>query len=84
MLPSPLVSLNLGSKYLKHNVFYHPIESHHQHFLYNLKEIYSKYILKFIFINNNGGYITFEASGMVLNVDFRDIRAIEPLPKFEF
>ena len=53
-------------------------QSHHQHFLHILLDIYWKPMLKIIFIHKTGVYIMFGRSGMVLNVDCRDIRAIEP------
>ena len=67
MLPSPLVNLYLGSKDLKHNVFYGSIlESPPAYFIGNL----FKYILKIIFIHKNEGHIMFERSSMVLNGGF--------------
>ena len=52
-----------------------------------LWQFYSKYILKvpFIYKHNHTVWCTlFVRSKMVQNVDFRDIQAHEPLPKFWF
>ena len=45
-------------------------------------EIYLKYIFKIIFIHKHEVYVMFGSSGMVLNVDFWDVRELEP--KFGF
>ena len=37
-----------------------------------------------IFIHKHEGYVMFGRSGMVRNVDFRDIWELEPLPQFRF
>ena len=37
-----------------------------------------------IFIHKHEVYVMFERSGMVLNVAFRDVWELEPLPKFGF
>ena len=84
MLPFPLVNLNLRSKYLKHNVLYGSILESTSAFLPILWEIPLKYIFKIIFIHKYEGYVMFGRLGMVLNVDFRDVQKLEPLPKFGF
>ena len=82
MLPSPLVNHKLGSKYLKHNVLYDYILELRSAFCAYFSEIYLNYIFKVIFIHKNEGYIMFDRLSMVLNVEFQDIQALEPLPKF--
>ena len=50
-----------------------------QHFVEFYGEIYSKYIIKAIFIHKNQAYVMLGRSGMVPNVDFLGVRALEPL-----
>ena len=49
-----------------------------------MRKIYLKYILKIIFIHKHEWYVMFGRSGMMFNVDFRDIWKLEPLQKFGF
>ena len=62
--------------------------SHHQHLIDILWQFCWKYTFKvqFIYKNNHDTVLVlpFGRSEMVFNIDFRDILALEPLPKFGF